>query len=165
MPLNPLRPPGKLRPLPAYRRKYRGQREKKSGWDKASVIIQAIGGLAILVSLAGLFIGVRQFNVQQKTNATNLVNQQHQATLDKYLDSVPKFSRLTRGLRWVILAIIVAVTLAGCPSTGTTPAGPSDQPAQTSAPPSSGAVPNEGDLTSKSGCGPGCTPPASPSGG
>jgi uncharacterized protein YjbI with pentapeptide repeats len=65
-----------------------GRAEKKSGWDKASVIVQAIGGLAIFVSLAGLFIGVRQFNAQQKGNAKELVDQRHQTTLDKYLDDM-----------------------------------------------------------------------------
>jgi len=35
-----------------------------------------------------LFIGVRQFNEQQKTNAADLLNQQEQATLDKYLDDM-----------------------------------------------------------------------------
>jgi uncharacterized protein YjbI with pentapeptide repeats len=64
------------------------QVEKKSGWDRASVIVQAIGGLAIFVSLAGLIIGVSQFNNQQKTNAADLLNQHHQATLDKYLDDM-----------------------------------------------------------------------------
>lgn len=62
--------------------------EKKSGWDKAAVIVQALGGLAIFVSLAGLFIGVRQFNDQQKMNAHDLVNQQEQTTLDTYLNDM-----------------------------------------------------------------------------
>ena len=62
--------------------------ERKSAWDKASVIVQGVGGLAIFVSLAGLFIGVRQFNDQQQTNATNLVDQQHQDTLSNYLNDM-----------------------------------------------------------------------------
>ena len=62
--------------------------EKKSGLGKISAIIQATSGLAIFVSLAGLFIGIRQFNDQQTTNATDLMNQQHQTTLDKYLDDM-----------------------------------------------------------------------------
>jgi hypothetical protein len=64
------------------------QQEEKSGWDKASVIVQAIGGLAIFVSLAGLFIGLWQFNTQQKTNAADQVNQRHQTTLDNYLNDI-----------------------------------------------------------------------------
>ena len=56
--------------------------EKKSGWDKAAVIVQGIGGLAIFVSLAALFIGVRQFNDQQTMSAKDLVEQQHETTLD-----------------------------------------------------------------------------------
>ena len=62
--------------------------EKKSGWDKASVIVQSIGGLAIFVSLAGLYIGVHQFNDQQQINAKNLAIQNDQATLDKYFDDM-----------------------------------------------------------------------------
>src|SRR5713226_10193789 len=58
--------------------------KEKSGWNKASVIVQAIGGLAIFVSVAGLFVSIRQFNDQQATNATDLVNQRHQTTLDTY---------------------------------------------------------------------------------
>lgn len=63
-------------------------KEKKSGWDKASVIVQAIGGLAIFVSLAALFIGVRQFNEQQQANAADQLTQQHQQTLNTYLDDM-----------------------------------------------------------------------------
>jgi hypothetical protein len=62
--------------------------EQKSGWDKAGVIVQAIGGLAIFVSLAGLFIGIRQFNDQQKMSAAELVDQQHQTTLNDYFDDM-----------------------------------------------------------------------------
>src|SRR5215831_19480373 len=68
--------------------KYGTRTERKSGWDKAAVIVQAVGALAIFVSLIGLFIGVRQFNEQQATNAAQLMNQQNQATLDKYLDDM-----------------------------------------------------------------------------
>jgi hypothetical protein len=73
----------------------------------------------------------------------------------------PKFSRLTRGLRWVILVIIAVTTLAGCPSPGPN-AGPTDQSTQTSAPPGGGAVTNEGVLNSPAGCGTSCSPPPSP---
>jgi pentapeptide repeat protein len=62
--------------------------EKKSGWDKASVLVQSIGGLAIFVSLAGLYIGVHQFNDQQRTNAKNMTIQYDQNTLDKYFDDM-----------------------------------------------------------------------------
>jgi hypothetical protein len=61
---------------------------KKSGWDKASVIVQSIGGLAIFVSLAGLYIGVHQFNDQQGMNAKNLMIQHNQATLDNYFNDM-----------------------------------------------------------------------------
>lgn len=64
------------------------QAEGKSGWDKAAVVVQAIGAFAIFVSLAGLFIGVRQFNEQQKINAAQLQNQQYQATLDAYINDM-----------------------------------------------------------------------------
>jgi uncharacterized protein YjbI with pentapeptide repeats len=91
-----------------------GREEKKSGWDKASVIVQAIGGLAIFVSLAGLFIGVRQFNEQQRTNAADLVNQQHHATLDKYLDDMSNLvlnkQLITSGPNSPITAIAIART-------------------------------------------------------
>jgi uncharacterized protein YjbI with pentapeptide repeats len=51
-------------------------------------VVQAIGALAIVVSLAGLFVTVRQFNEQQRTNAEDQVNQQRQTTLDQYFDSM-----------------------------------------------------------------------------
>jgi hypothetical protein len=57
-----------------------------------------------------------------------------------------KSSQFTWGLRWVILAIILAATLAGCPSTSS------------SSVPNGGAVTNEGVLNSPGGCGPGCNP-------
>lgn len=114
MPPHPLRPTGRPRPLPAYLRKPTGRGEKKSGWDKAAVIVQAIGGLAIFVSLAALFIGVRQFNEQQGTNAKNLVNQQHQATLNTYLDDmsdlVLNHQLTTSGPNSAITAIAIART-------------------------------------------------------
>jgi hypothetical protein len=62
--------------------------ENKSGWDKASVMVQAVGALAIFVSLAGLIVGVWQFNQQQVTNARDQLDRQHQATLDKFLDDM-----------------------------------------------------------------------------
>jgi Pentapeptide repeats (8 copies) len=62
--------------------------ERKSGWDKAAVLVQAVGGLAIFVSLAALFIGIRQFNEQQKVNTAQLLEQQRQATLDGYLNEM-----------------------------------------------------------------------------
>ena len=114
MPLNPLRPPGRPRRLPAHHRKPPGRAAKKSGWDQASVIVQAVGGLAIFVSLAGLFIGVRQFNEQQQTNAANLVNQQHQTTLNTYLDDmsdlVLNHMLATSGPNSAITAIAIART-------------------------------------------------------
>lgn len=64
------------------------QEEKKPGWEKTGVVVQAVGALAIFVSLAGLLIGVQQFNRQQKTNAAQLLNQEYQATLDQYLNDM-----------------------------------------------------------------------------
>lgn len=64
------------------------QAEKKSGWERTGVAVQAVGALAIFVSLAGLLIGVQQFNRQQKTNAAQLLNQEYQATLDQYLNDM-----------------------------------------------------------------------------
>src|SRR5215468_9867614 len=91
MQLNPLRPdePG---PLPAHRGKLTGRAKKNSGWHKASVVAQGIGGLAIFVSLAGLLIGARKFNDQQEENAAHPVNRQRQTTLD-HRDRVEKKSR------------------------------------------------------------------------
>jgi hypothetical protein len=89
MPRNLLRPPGRPRRLPTHPRiQHTRGTEKKSAWDKAAVIIQAIGGIAIFISLAGVFISVREFNEQQKTNAADLTNQQNEATLDEYLDDM-----------------------------------------------------------------------------
>ena len=68
-----------------------------------------------------------------------------------------KFSRLTRGLRWIILAMILVATLAGCPSTGTN-GGNTNQPSQ----PTGGEVTNEGVLNAPGGCGPTCASPTSP---
>jgi hypothetical protein len=91
-----------------------GQTEKKSRWDKASVIVQSIGGLAIFISLAGLFVGIHQFNQQQATNAADQLNQQHQATLDKYLDDmsdlVLNHQLATSGPDSVTTAIAIART-------------------------------------------------------
>lgn len=97
MPLNSRIPSRKPRPLPAYLRRRTDRPERKSGWDKAVVIVQAIGALAIFVSLAGVYIGVRQFNAQQKANAEDQLNQQRQATLNGYLDDMSALV-LTDGL-------------------------------------------------------------------
>jgi len=61
---------------------------EKSRWDKASVIVQAVAGLAIFVSLAGLVVGVLEFNDQQKVDARNLITQRHQTTLANYFDEM-----------------------------------------------------------------------------
>ena len=71
----------------------------KTGWDKAGILIQAFGASAIIVSIIALFVGVRQFDVQQKTNAMDMLeqqqnnaaatlDQQRQATLSGYLDDM-----------------------------------------------------------------------------
>jgi len=68
-----------------------------------------------------------------------------------------KFSRFTRGLRWVVLVAVLALTLAGCPSTGPSQ-GPTQGAPQGSSSSGGGAVPNEsGVLGNRSGCGTGCT--------
>ena len=56
----------------------------KTGWDKA----QVIGTFAVFVSIAGLLIGVFQFNKQQQTSAKQLLDQQRQATLNGYFDDM-----------------------------------------------------------------------------
>src|SRR5262249_8730898 len=58
----------------------------KTAWDKAVVIIQAIAPLAIVVSIAGLRVGAKQFNEQQKATAAQTLDQQRQVTLSGYLD-------------------------------------------------------------------------------
>lgn len=88
MPRNSLRPYAKPRRLLVYSRKRGTTPAAKSGWDKAAVLVQAVGAFVIFISLASLFISVRQFNDQQETNAAQLVNQQNQATLDEYLDDM-----------------------------------------------------------------------------
>jgi hypothetical protein len=71
----------------------------KSAWDKAAVLIQAVAGLAIIIPLVALFISVHQFNVQQKdnakealeqqqSNAAETLDQERQATLSEYLDDM-----------------------------------------------------------------------------
>jgi len=70
---------------------------KKTGWDKASVISQAIEALAIPISIIVLIVQIGQFNAQQQSNSQTTTkqfqqnqqlaqNQQHQTTLDTYLD-------------------------------------------------------------------------------
>jgi Pentapeptide repeats (8 copies) len=75
------------------------QAPAKSGWDKATVIIQAAGALAIIVPLIALFVSIHQFSEQQKANAAATLeqqrinaaaalDQQRQATLSGYLDDM-----------------------------------------------------------------------------
>jgi Pentapeptide repeats (8 copies) len=70
---------------------------RKTGWDKASVISQIIGVLAIPIAIAGLLWGVYQFNAQQvqqqqltrqqeEVTQKQVLDQQRQTTLDTYLD-------------------------------------------------------------------------------
>ena len=72
-------------------------RPGKTSWDKASVIIQGLGSLGILVSIATLIVGVYQFNTQQSASAqmqatqvavnrAQALDQQEQATLETYFD-------------------------------------------------------------------------------
>jgi uncharacterized protein YjbI with pentapeptide repeats len=113
MPLDPRRPPGRPESQ-GTRRRQPDRAENKSGWDKAAVIVQAVGGLAIFVSLAALFVGVRQFNEQQRTNAADQVNQQHQTTLNTYLDDmsdlVLNHKLATAGPNSEVAAIAIART-------------------------------------------------------
>src|ERR1700693_5470102 len=75
------------------------QAPAKSGWDKATVFIQAGAALAIIVPLIALFVSINQFSEQQKTNAAAMLeqqrinaaaalDQQRQATLSGYLDDM-----------------------------------------------------------------------------
>jgi uncharacterized protein YjbI with pentapeptide repeats len=70
---------------------------EKKGWDKASVISQVIGALAIPISIIVLIVQIGQFNTQQQSNSQTAMkqfqqteqlaqNQQYQTTLDTYLD-------------------------------------------------------------------------------
>jgi hypothetical protein len=71
----------------------------KSRWDKATVIIQAVGAVAIIVPLIALFVSISQFSQQQKdsaaatleqqrVSAAAALDQQRQATLSGYLDDM-----------------------------------------------------------------------------
>jgi uncharacterized protein YjbI with pentapeptide repeats len=62
--------------------------KERRAWDKAAVIIQAIASLAILVSIAGLWVGAKQFSEQQKATAAQTLDQERQATLSGYLDQM-----------------------------------------------------------------------------
>lgn len=87
------RPPGRPRRLSV---KYRMRKAvpvpnsaaRKSGWDKASVIVQAIGAFAVFVSLGALAISVWQFNQQQKSTAAETLNQQRQDALNEYFSDM-----------------------------------------------------------------------------
>jgi len=61
---------------------------QKSWWDKAGVIVQSVAALAVFVSLGGLFIGVLQFNEQQRATAAQNLDQQRQDTLNEYFDDM-----------------------------------------------------------------------------
>ena len=61
---------------------------KTTGWDKASVIIQGFAVFAIPISLFALLIGVVQFKQQQKTAASQALDQQYQSTLDNYINDL-----------------------------------------------------------------------------
>ena len=61
---------------------------KTTRWDKATVIFQGIAAFAIPISLVALLVGVIQFKQQQKTAATQALNQQYQTTLDNYINDI-----------------------------------------------------------------------------
>jgi uncharacterized protein YjbI with pentapeptide repeats len=71
----------------------------KSRWDKATVIIQAVGAVAIIIPLIALFVSISEFSQQQKdsaaatleqqrVSAAAALDQQRQATLSGYLDDM-----------------------------------------------------------------------------
>jgi uncharacterized protein YjbI with pentapeptide repeats len=60
----------------------------KSWWDRSTIIIQAIGAVAIIIPLIALYYSVRQFDQQQAANEADILNQQRQATLSGYLDDM-----------------------------------------------------------------------------
>jgi hypothetical protein len=78
------------------------------------VIVQAIAPLAIVVSIAGLWVGAKQFNEQQKATAAQTLDQQRQATLSGYLDQmsnlVPKNNLTKSKVGAPVRAIAVALT-------------------------------------------------------
>ena len=57
---------------------------KKTG--RVTLIAQIASAVAVMVSIFALAIGVKQFNDQQATNQSQVLNQQHQTTLDTYFD-------------------------------------------------------------------------------
>lgn len=98
----------------------------KSRWDKATVIIQAVAALAIVIPLIALFVSIDQFNAQQKNNAAAtleqqrsnekaMLEQQRQATLSGYLDDmsvlVLQYKLQTSGPNNPVRTIAVARTL------------------------------------------------------
>ncbi|SRR5258708_4434468 len=60
--------------------------EDKTRWDQLQLLAQVVGAFAIPLSIIGLIIGVWQFNAQQAANQAQALDQQHQTTLDTYLD-------------------------------------------------------------------------------
>ena len=84
-PSPPRRPPASFGKRRTVAITIRPPAARKTGWEKAAVLVQAIGAFAIVVSIAALFIGVRQFNEQQTATAARMLDQQRQATLSEYL--------------------------------------------------------------------------------
>jgi len=77
------------------------------------VLVQAIGALAIVVSIGALIVNINQFNMQQKTNAAQLLDQQRQATLSEYFDDMSVLVlqyNLTTSTQASVRAIAVART-------------------------------------------------------
>ena len=77
------------------------------------MLVQAIGALAIVASIGALIVNINQFNVQQKTNAAQLLDQQRQATLNEYFDDMSVLVlqyNLTTSTQASVRAIAVART-------------------------------------------------------
>lgn len=77
--------PVRSQPEPRTRR---AEAEKKSGWDIVAALGQLIGGLAVIVSVAALALGVWQFKQQQASTAAQTLDQQRQDAINQYYDDM-----------------------------------------------------------------------------
>jgi len=67
-------------------RRRRNQKKELREWVNS--FIQAAGAIAVVVSLVGLIINIRQFNQQQQAAENSARDQRNQATLDAYIDQM-----------------------------------------------------------------------------
>ncbi len=72
----------------AYGRTYTAASSSKNALGQSLGNRPGDRALAIVISIGGLFIGVRQFNAQQRASAVQMLDQQRQATLTAYFDDM-----------------------------------------------------------------------------